>query len=59
MAVSGRLKSRSWTTPEGSPRIRYHVVADEVQFLARPSGVNEALVERHFPGAEEADDEAF
>jgi len=36
--VEGRLRTRSWDTPEGQKRYRTEVVADRVLFLDRPSG---------------------
>ncbi|MGQ9573000.1 MAG: single-stranded DNA-binding protein [Dehalococcoidia bacterium] len=37
--VEGRLRSRSWETPEGQRRFRNEVVADRVLFLDRAPGV--------------------
>lgn len=37
--VEGRLRTRSWDTPEGQKRFRTEVVADKVLFLDRPGGV--------------------
>ncbi len=36
--VEGRLRTRSWDTPEGQKRYRTEVVADRVLFLDRPGG---------------------
>jgi len=36
--VEGRLKSRSWQTPEGQTRTAMEVVADSVQFLRGAAG---------------------
>ena len=37
VAVSGRLEHREWTAEDGSLRSRHEVVANQVQFLGRPS----------------------
>ncbi len=36
--MEGRLRTRSWDTPDGQKRYRTEVVADRVLFLDRPSG---------------------
>ena len=36
--VEGRLQSRSWDAPDGTKRSTIEVVAENVQFLGRPSG---------------------
>lgn len=36
--VEGRLKTRSWDTPEGERKYRTEVVAEDVQFLDRSQG---------------------
>jgi single-strand DNA-binding protein len=36
-AVSGRLQTRNYETPEGQRRYITEVIADEIQFLERPS----------------------
>lgn len=36
VGVVGRLRQSRWTTPEGENRSRIEVVADQVDFLARP-----------------------
>ncbi len=36
--VEGRLRTRSWDTPEGQKRYRTEVVADRVMFLDRAGG---------------------
>jgi len=36
--VEGRLRTRSWDTPDGQKRYRTEVVADRVLFLDRPGG---------------------
>lgn len=36
--VEGRLRTRSWETPDGQRRFRNEVVADRVLFLDRPGG---------------------
>jgi len=36
--VEGRLRTRSWDTPEGQKRYRTEVVADRVLFLDRAAG---------------------
>ncbi len=35
---AGRLRTRSWDTPDGQKRYRTEVVADRVLFLDRPGG---------------------
>ncbi len=37
VAIEGRLQSRSWETEEGQKRSVVEIVAENVQFLARPS----------------------
>lgn len=37
VAVEGRLQSRSWETNEGQKRNTVEVIAENVQFLGRPS----------------------
>jgi single-strand DNA-binding protein len=36
--VEGRLRTRSWDTPDGQKRYRTEVIADRVLFLDRPGG---------------------
>ncbi len=36
--VEGRLRTRSWETPDGQRRFRNEVIADRVLFLDRPGG---------------------
>mgnify|MGYP000178498780 CR=1 FL=1 len=36
--VEGRIQTRSWDGPDGQKRYRTEVVADRVQFGARPTG---------------------
>jgi single-strand DNA-binding protein len=36
--VEGRLRTRSWDTPEGQRRFRTEVIANRVLFLDRPGG---------------------
>jgi len=43
--VEGRLRTRSWDTPEGQRRYRTEVIANRVLFLDRVSGV--PLPEEH------------
>lgn len=47
--VEGRLRTRSWDTPDGQKRYRTEVVADRVLFLDRPSGA--PFPEEHEEGA--------
>ncbi len=42
VALEGRLQSRSWETDEGQKRSVVEVVAENVQFLGRPSGSGSA-----------------
>ncbi len=37
VAITGRLEYRQWETPEGSPRSKHEIIANQVQFLARPA----------------------
>jgi single-strand DNA-binding protein len=37
--VEGRLRTRSWDTPDGQRRFRTEVIADRVLFLDRAPGV--------------------
>ena len=37
--VEGRLRTRSWDTPDGQRRFRTEVIADRVLFLDRAAGV--------------------
>jgi single-strand DNA-binding protein len=41
--VEGRLRTRSWDTPEGQRRYRTEVVAERVLFLDRPGGMPPAV----------------
>ena len=41
VAVTGRLEHRQWQGPDGSPHSRHEVIAERVEFLARPSGQGE------------------
>ncbi|MGH9286194.1 MAG: single-stranded DNA-binding protein, partial [Acidimicrobiales bacterium] len=36
VAVTGRVHSSEWTTPDGERRSRLEIVGDDVQFLDRP-----------------------
>ncbi len=36
VAVTGRLEYREWTTDDDAKRSKHEVVADQVEFLARP-----------------------
>ncbi|MCL6472469.1 MAG: single-stranded DNA-binding protein [Firmicutes bacterium] len=47
--VEGRLRSRSWETPEGQKRSTVEIVASRVQFLDRAGGRSEDMM------AEQAD----
>ena len=42
VAIEGRLQSRSWETEDGQKRSTVEVVAENVQFLGRPSGGDSA-----------------
>ncbi len=42
VAVSGRLDQQEWKAEDGSPRSRYQVVAEQVQFLGgRPTDASD------------------
>jgi single-strand DNA-binding protein len=38
VAVTGRIELRQWEAEDGSPRSKHYVVANQVQFLAKPAG---------------------
>ena len=40
--VEGRLQSRSWDAPDGTKRSTIEVVAENVQFLGRPTGAKQS-----------------
>lgn len=48
--VEGRLRTRSWDTPEGQRRYRTEVVAERVLFLDRPGSGGPGLEESHMGG---------
>jgi single-strand DNA-binding protein len=37
VAVTGRLEYRQWEAQDGSPRSRHEVVANQIDFLAKPA----------------------
>ncbi|HSH59054.1 MAG TPA: single-stranded DNA-binding protein [Acidimicrobiales bacterium] len=37
VAVTGRLEYRQWECSDGSPRSRHEVVANQIDFLAKPA----------------------
>jgi len=37
LGVSGRLQYRQWEAEDGTPRSKHEVVANQVEFLARPA----------------------
>ena len=43
--MEGRLRTRSWDTPDGQRRFRTEVIANRVLFLDRPGGA--PLPEEH------------
>ncbi len=43
IAVTGRLQSRSWETPDGQRRSTVEIVADRVVFLGRPDRREDGL----------------
>lgn len=43
-AISGSLQTRSYDAPDGSKRYITEVVAEEVQFLARPANASDGAV---------------
>ncbi len=53
--VEGRLRTRSWDTPEGQRRYRTEVIANRVLFLDRPGGA--PFPEEHEPEAAAAADQ--
>lgn len=58
VAIEGRLQSRSWETAEGQKRSTVEIVANNVQFLGRPSGKKEEVEGLKAISEEEAE-EAF
>lgn len=42
IAVTGRLEHDTWVAEDGTNRERHHVIADSVDFLARPNGNGQA-----------------
>lgn len=42
--IEGRLRSRSWETPEGQKRSTVEIVASRVQFLSRPGARQEDVM---------------
>lgn len=42
VAVTGRLEYREWTTDDGAKRSKHEVIADNVEFLAKPRGDEDA-----------------
>lgn len=40
VAVNGRLSYRQWQAEDGSARSKHEVLANQVDFLARPAGPN-------------------
>lgn len=42
--IEGRIQTRSWDGPDGQKRYRTEVVADRVQFGARPTGTGSSSV---------------
>ena len=37
VAVIGRIEFRQWKAEDGSPRSKHHIIANQVQFLAKPT----------------------
>ncbi len=52
VAITGRLEYRQWETPEGSPRSKHEIIANQVQFLAKPAS-NGPQPEPVYAGGEE------
>ena len=52
VAITGRLEYRQWETLEGSPRSKHEIIANQVQFLARPAS-NGSQPEPAYAGGEE------
>lgn len=38
VAVTGRLEYRQWEAADGSPRSRHEVIANQIDFLVKPTG---------------------
>lgn len=43
VAVGGRLEHETWTTEDGTNRQRHLIVADSIDFLARPAAASDEL----------------
>jgi single-strand DNA-binding protein len=41
VAVTGRLEYRQWEGADGSPHSKHEVIANQVEFLAKPAGNNQ------------------
>ncbi len=52
VAITGRLEYRQWETPEGSPRSKHEIIANQVQFLAKPAGNGSAPEPAYAEGEE-------
>jgi single-strand DNA-binding protein len=55
VAVTGRLQSRSWETPDGQRRNTVEIVADRVVFLGRPDRRDEDIYGAPPEGYDDAD----
>ena len=55
IAASGRIDYDEWSGPEGEKRSRTYVVADRIDYLAKPNG---SRSEEPVPAGVGADDEA-
>lgn len=58
-AVAGSIQTRSYDAQDGTKRYATEVVADEVEFLSRPNGVNAAPPEDYAQQASTRDPEGF
>jgi len=45
LGVTGRLSYRQWESEDGSPRSKHEVIANQVEFLARPASGNATAAE--------------
>ena len=53
VAVTGRLEYRQWEAPDGSPRSRHEVIANQIDFLAKPAANDSPEPQPAYSEAEE------
>ncbi len=52
VAVTGRIEFRQWKAEDGSSRSKHHIIANQVQFLAKPAGTGSAPEPAYAEGEE-------